>query len=157
LERTTERAKEAYRQYKESILEASSGPLDRYIDMHQNTSEPTIEVATLGISRDRAARIKRTYTEIRDRVLRTLPQITRVDLRIEPVEQVSIGAWAAKDHGILRLAKSSLHFELPAQYIFHGDGPRRAYTKILAELIDFIAADRTGTEPAGQALSIFSR
>jgi hypothetical protein len=157
LERTTERAKEVYRQFTESVLAASGGPLERYIDIHQNSSEPAIEVATLGITRDHAARIKRAYTAIRSRVLRDLPEVAKVDLMIEPVDQVSIGAWAAKDHGILGLAKSSLHFELPSQYVFHGNSPRRAYTKILAELIDFIAADRAGTEPLEQALSIPSK
>ncbi len=157
LERTTERAKEVYQQFTESVLAASGGPLEQYIDIHQNTSEPAIEVATLGISRDHAARIKRTYTEIRNRVLLDLPQVPTVDLHIEPVDPVAIGAWAAKDQGILRLAKSSFHFELPAHRVFYPEAARRAYTKILVKLIDFIAADRTGTEPAGQALSILSR
>ena len=77
LERSTERAKEVYQQFTESVLAASGGPLEWYIDIHQNTGEPAIEVATLGISRDHAARIKRTYTEIRDRVLLDLPHRTR--------------------------------------------------------------------------------
>ena len=157
LERITERSKAVYRQFTEGVLEASGGPLEQYIDIHQNSSESAIEVATLGITRAQAGRIKKAYAEIRNRVLRDLPEIAKVDLRIEPADQVSIGAWAAKDQGILRLAKSSLHFELPAPYIFYGNRPRRAYTKILAELIDFIAADRAGAEPAGQALSVLSK
>lgn len=157
LERTTERAKEVYRQFTESVLAVSGAPLNRYIDIHQNSTEPTLEVATLGITRDQAARIKEAYTDIRDRALRDLPQVRKVALRIEPVDQLSIGAWATKDQGILRLAKSSLHFELPAQNIFYRNSARRAYTKILAELIDFIAAEQAAAEPAEQALSILSK
>jgi hypothetical protein len=47
----------------------------------------------------------------------------------------AIGAWAAKDHGILRLAQKSLHFELPAQHIFYREAARQGYTNILTELI----------------------
>jgi len=146
LERTSDRAKEVYRQFAHSVFEASGAPLNLYIDIHQNSTEPGIEVATLGITRNQAVRIKKAYAEIRNHVLRDLPEVAKVDLNIEPVDPVSIGAWAAKDHGILRLAKSSLHFELPAQSIFYRDAARRAYTKILAELIDFIAADRAEAE-----------
>ena len=45
---------------------------------------------------------------------------------------------AAKEHGILRRAKSSLHFELPAQRLFYRNITRRMYTKVLAELIEFV-------------------
>jgi len=61
--------------------------------------------------------------------------IGRINLLIEPLDQVTIGAWAAKDYGILRLAKKSLHFELPAQHVFYREAARQAYTRILAELI----------------------
>jgi hypothetical protein len=54
---------------------------------------------------------------------------------IEPVDQVAIGAWAAKDHGILKVAPRSLHFEMPSHRVFYRQNARRAYRKILAELI----------------------
>jgi hypothetical protein len=156
LERTTDRAKEVYHQFTARIVEASGGPLERYIEVHQNSSEPNIEVDFRNFQY-RAAQIKRAYTEIHERVLRDLPQVPKVDLRIEPVDQVAIGAWATKDHGILQLAKSSLHFELPAQFVFHGNSSRREYTKILAELIDFIVEEGSETETVGEALSIPSK
>jgi len=145
-----------YHQFTARIVEASGGPLERYIEVHQNSSEPNIEVDFRNFQY-RAAQIKRAYTEIHERVLRDLPQFPKVDLRIEPVDQVAIGAWATKDHGILQLAKSSLHFELPAQFVFHGNSSRREYTKILAELIDFIVEEGSETETVGEALSIPSK
>jgi len=107
--------------------------------MHQNGTQENIEVATLGIPRVEAQRIKRAYADIRDRVLLDSKDVHKVNLIIEPVDSVEIGAWAAKDHGILRLAKQSLHFELPAQRIFYSERSKRTYTKILIVLLDRIA------------------
>lgn len=151
IERETDRAREVYQHFADTVFEAARGPLDLYIDMHQNSSEPNIEVATLGITRERARWIKTAYRNIRDQVFREEPQTPVVNLIIEPVDQVPIGAWAAKDHGILRLARSSLHFELPAQHVFYRGDARRTYTKILAELIQPIAPLRTESNVAGLA------
>ncbi|SRR6266542_680086 len=151
VERATDRAREVYQHFTESVFEAARGPLDLYIDMHQNSSEGNIDVATLGISHEQAKVIKIAYQEIRDRVLREAPDVTKVNLIIEPLEQVAIGAWAAKDHGILRLAKRSLHFELPAQHLFYRESARRAYTKILAEWIQSITTIRNESKVAGFA------
>jgi len=138
IERKTDRAGEVYQRFKEVVLRAGGGRLDTYIEMHQNGSEPNIDVATLGISREEAIEIKNAYREIRDRVLSESSDLPKVNLVIEPVDQVAIGAWAAKDHGILRLSKSSFHFELPAQRVFYRKRTRRAYTEILSELVDRI-------------------
>jgi hypothetical protein len=135
VERNTERAKEVFQRFTESVFRSARGPLELYIDIHQNGSERDIDVATVGITRKRALAIKKAYREIRDRVLGEAPDVTRVKLIIEPVDQVAIGAWAAKDYGILRMAKSSLHFELPAGELFFKAKARHLYTVILAELI----------------------
>jgi len=144
IERSTGRAKEVYEQFKKSVFAAARGPLNLYIDMHQNGTQQAIEVATLGITREQATAIKTTYKEVRDRMLSEAPEVAKVDLLIEPLDQVDIGAWAAKDHGILRLARSSLHFELPAQRIFYRDATRRVYTRILAELVSHLVKSQAG-------------
>ena len=54
IERKTERAEEIYRRYSASVLKASGGPLDLYIDMHQNSEVDDIDVATVGITRRQA-------------------------------------------------------------------------------------------------------
>ena len=138
IEHKTERAREVYERFRDTVFRAAAGRLDTYIEMHQNGSEANIEVATLGISREEAIEIKNAYREIRDRVLSESSDLPKVNLVIEPVDQVAIGAWAAKDHGILRLSKSSFHFELPAQRVFYRKRTRRAYTEILSELVDRI-------------------
>jgi hypothetical protein len=143
IERRTDRATEVYRDFRNIVFKKARGPLNLYIDIHQNGTEMDIEVATRGITRAQAAAIKTAYQEIRDRVLAEAPGVAKVNFVIEPLDQVAIGAWAAKDHGILALAKRSLHIELPAQQVFYGRLARRAYAKIFAELIMRIAAPRT--------------
>lgn len=92
-------------------------------------------MATVGITRSQAQAIKNAYGQIRDRVLRDFPDVMKVNIAIEPVDQVAIGAWAAKDHGILKLAKRSLHFAMPSHRVFYRNNARRAYRKIFGELI----------------------
>ena len=147
-EHKTERAREVYERFRDTVFRAAAGRLDTYIEMHQNGSEANIEVATLGISREEAIAIKSDYLEIRDRILQGMPDLIRVDLVIEPVDQVAIGAWAAKDHGMLRLSQTSLPFELPAQRLFYRNRPRRAYTRILSELVDRLVKSRRATSEA---------
>jgi len=115
------------------------GPLDLYIEMHQNGSEPHIEVETQGISKREALTVKNAFREIQDQVLLTAPEVAKVDLVIEPVDQVAIGAWAAKERGLLRLARQSYHFELPSQRIFYREKTRRAYFEIITKLVERIA------------------
>ena len=135
IERKTERAAEVYQRYSAAVFKAARGPLDLYIDMHQNGEVDDIDVATVGITRPQAEAIKMAYGQIRDRVLRDFPDVVKANLVIEPVDQVAIGAWAAKEDGILKLAKRSLHFEMPSHRVFYGNKARRAYRKIIAELI----------------------
>jgi hypothetical protein len=142
LERATDRARDVYQRYSQTVVKAAGGALELYIEIHQNGSEENIEVATVGLSRAEAQAIKLAYGNIRDRVLRQVPGVDRVNLIIEPADAVAIGAWAAKEDGMLRLATQSLHFELPAQRIFSRDRTTRAYTKILTELTELIIASR---------------
>jgi hypothetical protein len=107
------RAQKVYHSFKEAVLGVSQNDLSLYIDIHQNGRQSAIEVATVGISRKEASLIKRRYREIRDRLLAYAPDVDSVDLLIEPLDNIEIGAWAAKAHGILSVVKKSLHVELP--------------------------------------------
>lgn len=129
------RASETYRAFKDLVFEASSGGLELYIDIHQYNTDSKIQVATVGISQREAKIIKKIYRGIRDQALKRQPGIPAVDLFIEPLDEVEIGAWAAKAEGILGLAKKSLHFELPSQEILMTGDVRDAYIRILAALL----------------------
>lgn len=133
------RAMEVYKTFKDVVLQTSHGKLDLYIDIHQNGQQNDIEVATLGLTREQAQIIKNAYLEIRDQALRNTPGIAAVDLVIEPLDVVQIGAWAAKGQGILGVANTSLHFELPVNRVLVDSRARETYTTILARLLSWTA------------------
>jgi hypothetical protein len=132
----SKRADAVYQSFKEAVSEASQGDLDLYVDIHQNARQKSIEVATLGVFKEQARLIKRAYRDIRDRALRLTPHVPAVDLLIEPLDDVEIGAWAAKAHGILGVAKKSLHFEIPLYDALATAPARDAYARILGDLIN---------------------
>lgn len=130
------RARQVYRTFKDLVFQASAGDLKLYIDIHQYNTESKIQVATVGISRRQARIIKMLYQVIRDRILRErASEIPPVDLLIEPLEAVEIGARAAKAEGILGVGEKSLHFELPSQQALSTIEAKESYTRILAVLI----------------------
>lgn len=140
----SQRAQAVYHAFKQSVLEASRGSLNLYVDIHQNGRQNNIEVATVGISREQAQFIKKTYREARDRVLMLAPGVTSVDLMIEPVDNIEIGAWAAKAQGILGLAQKSLHFEFPLYDTLGSSKARESYTEIAGVLLDQIVPTLLG-------------
>ncbi len=129
------RAAETYRAFKDLVFDAARGDLRLYVDVHQYNTNSQIQVATVGISQREARAIKRIYQEIRDRSLRRPSAIPAVEILVEPLDPVEIGAWAAKAEGILGLSKKSLHFELPSQQVFVTNEAREIYTRILAALL----------------------
>jgi hypothetical protein len=87
----SDRAKNVYYNFKEAVLEASRDDLKLYVDIHQNGRQAKIEVATVGITKQEAQFIKRTYRQLRDRVLASNLGVTFVDLLIEPLDEIEIG------------------------------------------------------------------
>lgn len=136
LELHSQRARRVYGAFRDLVFEASSGDLKLYVDIHQYNTDSKIQVATVGISREEARIIKMLYDEIRDKMLAHQSNVPAVGLLIEPLDEVEIGAWAAKSEGILGVAKKSLHFELPSQKIFITPDAREAYIRILANLLN---------------------
>jgi hypothetical protein len=133
------RAREVYEKFREAVFRAARGPLSLYIDIHQNGRERDIEVATLGVSAAEAAVTKQIYRELRDQALANAGDVRPVELRIEPLDPVQIGAWAAKAHGILPLARKALHFEFPLYETLERVEARAAYGRILECLVRGVA------------------
>jgi hypothetical protein len=134
LELHTNRAKEIYENFKELVFTASPDDLRLYIDIHQYNTDAQIQVATVGVTAAQARIIKMVYERIRDLALERDRRVQAVDLLIEPLDEVPIGAWAAKSEGILSVAQIGLHFELPAHRILDAADARDTYTQIFANL-----------------------
>lgn len=129
------RSREVYHTFKDIILDAAGGDLRLYFDIHQYGADNTIQVATTRISREQARWIKLNYQHIRDNLLKLNPEVPRVSLLIEPLDNLEIAAWPAKFNGILSVAKKSLHIELPLHSALGSEKSRRLYTRVLSEVI----------------------
>ncbi|MGH7828128.1 MAG: hypothetical protein ACREQ7_23475 [Candidatus Binatia bacterium] len=131
----SERAQKVYEAYKALVMEAANGDLDLYLDIHGYGTNSVIQVATVGVRSEQARKIKAAYREIRDQTLKHHPRIEPVDLLIEPLDHIEIGAWNAKATGILSVAQKSLHFELPIDGVLGRRASRDVYTRILGDLL----------------------
>ena len=110
----TPRSAHVWEEYRRLVLESGGQRLALYIEIHCNTHPATggmIEVATKGVSRDHATLLKRRYYEARDRIVSG--SVPKVDLKMEPVDQVYMSAGAAKNNGAMGLAPVAIHIEIP--------------------------------------------
>jgi len=131
----TEMARQVYELYERRVRQAARGPLRFYAEIHGNRRRACagrIEIATVGVDRELALRLRALAELIRDAHLRTSPGIQRLDVLIEPVDAVTYQASGAKRDGILRLPERGLHIELPE--CARRDW-RDAYTAILADFL----------------------
>src|SRR2546427_829780 len=72
-----------------------------------------IEIATVGVDRELALRLRTLAELIRDAHLRSRREVQRLDVLVEPVDAVTYRAPGAKRDGILRVPERALHIELP--------------------------------------------
>ena len=135
----TQRAERIYRTFKTLVVNGAESTLNLYVDVHRHDTDGRIQVATVGISVADAEIIKETYKTIRDSALKLSRDVAPVDLVIEPVDTIEIGAWAAKAQGILTVARKSLHVELPGSNLLTSAKARAVYATILADLFKRLA------------------
>jgi hypothetical protein len=130
----TPRAERIYRTFKTLVVNGAESALDLYVDVHRHDTDGRIQVATVGISVAEADFFKKTYEAIRDNALKLNRDVARVELAIEPLDTIEIGAWPAKAQGILTAARQSLHLELPGSNLLGSAKARAVYAAILADL-----------------------
>ena len=138
-------AHQIYLAYEKRVQEAAQGRLVFYAEIHGNGRRETanrIEVATIGVDREFAQRLRSLFELIRDAHLRAHPSIPKLEIVVEPADTVFYAASGAKRDGILRLPTRALHFELPRAARIEA---RESYLSILA---DFLA--QAATQPAGR-------
>jgi hypothetical protein len=131
----TDAARVVYQTYRRRVAEAAQGPLRLYVEVHGNAGEASagrIEIATVGVSREDAWRLKTLLEMIRDARLAGEGDVPRLDVWMEPQDQLVYSASTAKEKGILGQTRLALHIELPrAARTTH----REAYTTVLADFL----------------------
>ena len=135
LEVETEPARQVYQAYRRQVTEVAQGPLRLYVEVHGNMrpeSAGRMEIATVGVSRDDAWRLKALLEMIRDARLPAEGEVPRLDVWMEPLDTLWYTASAAKQSGMLAQTRLALHIELPraARTTY-----REAYTTVLADFL----------------------
>ncbi len=128
-------AREVYRAYEQRVRDVAQGPLVFYAEIHGNNHRDAanqIEIATVGVDRDEALRLRTLLELIRDAHLRAHRAAPRLEILVEPANPVRYAATGAKRDGILRLPQRALHIELPRAARTDW---REAYIAILADFL----------------------
>ena len=99
----TERAARTYATFRENVIKAARGKLDLYFDIIRMAASAS--KSPRSDSRWTMPDFEKSYRELRDQMLMDRPDIAVVDLAIEPLDNLEVGAWAAKTIGILSLPK----------------------------------------------------
>jgi hypothetical protein len=131
----TEAARRVYEAYERRVREIAQGPLMFYAEIHGNSHPDAanrIEIATVGVDRAEAGRLKTLFELIRDAHLRVDRAAPRLEILIEPADTIRYAATGAKRAGILRLPRQALHIELPNAARVEW---RETYTAILADFL----------------------
>lgn len=133
LEVETAPARQIYQAYRRQVAEAAQGPLRLYVELHgtgRKESAGRLEIATVGVGRDDAWRLKTLLELIRDS--RVPPGIPSLEVWIESLDPLWYTASAAKQSGMLGQVALALHIEIPhAARTTHRD----AYTTVLADFL----------------------
>lgn len=145
-ELATAEAGRVYEAYRRAVREAAQGPLHLYVEIHGNgrhESAGRIEIATVGVSRDEAWRIRTLLELIRDARLEGQADVPRLDVRVEPLDRISLTASGAKRTGILTLPRRGMHIELPrAARTLGGEAYTDVLAQFLIEIWRFFAGER---------------
>ncbi len=131
----TESARAVYEAYLSRVREVAQGPLDLYVEVHGNVrpeSAGRIEIATVGVSREDAWRLRALLELLRDAHLGEDSNVPRLEVLVEPLDRLYWTASAVKQVGILRLPRQAIHVELPRAARTLG---REVYTDVLTEFL----------------------
>ena len=134
-EMSSDGARRVYDAYERRVREMAQSPLLFYAEIHGNNHREAatqIQVATVGVDRETAFRLRTLLELVRDAHLRGHPDAPRLQILIEPVDAVRYSASGAKRDGILRLPRRALHVELPQAARTEW---RTVYTAILGDFL----------------------
>jgi len=128
-------ARLVYETFERRVREIAQGPLRFYAEIHGNNrreSANRIEIATVGVDKEYAQRLRALCELIRDAHLRGHAKAPRLEVLVEPADPIFYAASGAKRDGILKLPERAVHIELPtaARVEF-----RDLYTAILADFV----------------------
>jgi hypothetical protein len=126
------RAARVNARYQALVEQAAQGPLRRFYEIHSNHNPRfvgSIEVSTLGVSRNEALRLKDAFGASIDKLD---PEIPRLVMHVEPVDRVTYSY--ERSSSLARVAAKGCLIESPG-HVFQRSPWRRAYAEHLAGAI----------------------
>ncbi len=135
----SEEARLVYEAYVERVREVAQGPIRLLVELHGSARQESagrIEIATVGVDRQEAWRLRTLLELIRDAHLRVWSEAPHLEVLVEPLDRLHWNATGAKQIGALRLPQQAFHIELPRTARMQG---RNAYVEILAEFLREVA------------------
>lgn len=133
-------AREASGAYEHRVREVAQGRLRFLAEIHGHNhgdGAGRIEIATVGVDRELAFRLRTLFELIRDAHLRGTQEAPRLDVAIEPADTLRYTASGAERSGILQVPERALHIALPTAARAEW---RELYTAILADFLVQAAA-----------------
>ena len=121
--------------YERRVREIAQGRLAFFVEILGNArreSAHRIEIATVGVDREYAARLRTLLELTRDAHLRGRPGTPRLAVLVEPADTLSSAGGASRREGLLPAPARALHVELPQ--VARTDA-RELYVTILAEFL----------------------
>jgi len=118
--------------YHALVEQAAQGPLQCFYEIHSNHNPRfvgSVEVSTLGVSRDEALRLKNAFLAGVEKLDGEIP---RLEMQVAPVDRVTYNY--EHSSSLARVAARGCVMENPGR-IFERPPWRRAYAKLLAEAI----------------------
>lgn len=124
-----------YPEFGALLRDAADGPLKFYVGVRvveEINKLARIEVATSGLTFEQIKALKETYFRLRDRELGN-SAVPKVDVALNPLDDVSWNVTGVKNHGVLMLAEKGLVLQLP--HCLGGALAKSVYAKILTEWV----------------------
>jgi len=129
----SDRAVAANAHYDALVKQAAQGRLEVFYEMHSNSRPEfagSVEVSTLGLGRDDAARLKAAFEAARDRLAADVPRLV---MHVSPLDKVSYPNYGAAST-ISKLSRRGCAIEGPGRVLANRTW-RLAYAGCLGEAI----------------------
>ena len=126
-----------YSEFRSLLRSTVDGPMEFYVGVraaHGTSYSRRIEVASAGFTFEQLKSLKESYAQIRDQQIRdqttSSRNLPRVEISLNPLDDISWNSDGVKNHGVLLLAQRGLILRMPSELA--EARVRAVYQKILA-------------------------
>ena len=143
--RTFHSSGSVYSEYRDLLHVTAAGPLRFYVGLRvadEKLNLERIEVATSGLTFEQLKALKQVYVRLRDHRLEN-SSVRKVDMALNPLDDVSFNVTGVKNHGVLMYAKRGIVLRMP--YSLTRAPAKSVYVEIMTEWVrEAIAAGTQG-------------